>query len=175
MNINEISLKLDFPKELLDALDGKEAIIAGGSVLRRLLRAPTDGTDIDVFFYGSFGAGNLAQVALALLDAGYTTRSSINIYAGGSVLRCMVCGDTSIDLVHEQKWTSSAADVLDGFDISVAQVGYYAGGPVVMSDKAALDLIRKELRVLNPNKWPTTPLRVEKYCATFGLRVVDNL
>lgn len=110
MNINEISLKLDFPKELLDAMDGKEAIIAGGSVLRRLLRVPTEGTDIDVFFYGSVGAGHLAQVALALIDAGYTTRSSIN-----------------------------------------------------------------ELRVLNPNKWPTTPQRVEKYCATFGLRVVDNL
>lgn len=175
MNINKISLKLDFPKELLDALDGKEAIIAGGSVLRRLLRAPTDGTDIDVFFYGSVGAGSLAQVALYLLDAGYTTMSSINDTRYLHSRRCMMRGDTIIDLVHEQKWASSAADVFDSFDISVAQVGYFAGGPTIMSDKAALDLIRKELRVLDPNKWPTTPQRVEKYCATFGLRVVDNL
>lgn len=173
MNINEISLKLDFPKELLDALDGKEAIIAGGSVLRRLLRAPTEGTDIDVFFYGSVGAGSLAQVALALLDAGYTTMSSINDTRYLHSRRCMMRGDTIIDLVHAQH--DSAADVLDGFDISVAQVGYYAGGPTIMSDKAALDLIRKELRVLNPNKWPTTPQRVEKYCTTFGLRFVASL
>lgn len=173
MNINEISLKLDFPKELLDAMDGKEAIIAGGSVLRRLLRAPTEGTDIDVFFYGSVGAGSLAQVALTLLNAGYTTMSSINDTRYLHSRRCMMRGDTIIDLVHAQH--DSAADVFWGFDISVAQVGYFAGGPMIMSDKAALDLIRKELRVLNPNKWPTTPQRVEKYCATFGLRVVDNL
>lgn len=172
MNINEISLKLDFPKELLDAMDGKEAIIAGGSVLRRLLRVPTEGTDIDVFFYGGFGDVNILSVAHALKQHGFVV---LHEFFGAYIHERQVLkrDDIIIDLVHAQH--DSAADVLDGFDISVAQVGYYAGGPVVMSYKAALDLIRKELRVLNPNKWPTTPLRVEKYCATFGLRVVDNL
>lgn len=173
MNINEISLKLDFPKELLDAMDGKEAIIAGGSVLRRLLRVPTEGTDIDVFFYGSVGAGHLAQVALALKQHGFVV---LHEFCGAYIHERQVLkrDDIIIDLVHEPMW-ATADDVFDSFDISVAQVGYFAGGPTIMSDKAALDLIRKELRVLNPNKWPTTPRRVEKYCATFGLRVVDNL
>lgn len=175
MNINKISLKLDFPKELLDALDGKEAIIAGGSVLRRLLRVPTEGTDIDVFFYGSVGAGNLAQVALALIDHGYTILGA-NIDDARYVhsRRVMVRGDTRIDLIHCGKW-ACMEDVLRGFDISVAQVGYYSGGLVVMSETAALDLICGELRVMDGNGWPTTPQRVEKYCTTFGLRFVASL
>lgn len=172
MNINEISLKLDFPKELLEAIGDKEIIIAGGSVLRRLLRVPTKGTDIDVFFYGGFGDVNILSVAHALKQHGFVV---LHEFCGAYIHERQVLkrDDIIIDLVHAQH--DSAADVFWGFDISVAQVGYFAGGPVVMSYKAALDLIRKELRVLDPNKWPTTPQRVEKYCTTFGLRVVDNL
>lgn len=171
MNINEISLKLDFPKELLDAMDGKEAIIAGGSVLRRLLRVPTEGTDIDVFFYGGFGDANILSVAHALKQHGFVV---LHEFCGAYIHERQVLkrDDIIIDLVHEPMW-ATADDVFDSFDISVAQVGYNCGG-VAMTEEAALDLIRKELRVLDPNKWPTTPQRVEKYCATFGLRVVDN-
>lgn len=172
MNINEISLKPDFPKELLDAMDGKEAIIAGGSVLRRLLRVPTEGTDIDVFFYGGFGDANILSVAHALKQHGFVV---LHEFCGAYIHERQVLkrDDIVIDLVHEPMW-ATADDVFDSFDISVAQVGYNCGG-VAMTEEAALDLIRKELRVLDPNKWPTTPQRVEKYCATFGLRVVDNL
>lgn len=172
MNINEISLKLDFPKELLEAIGDKEIIIAGGSVLRRLLRVPTEGTDIDVFFYGGFGDVNILSVAHALKQHGFVV---LHEFCGAYIHERQVLkrDDIIIDLVHEPMW-ATADDVFDSFDISVAQVGYNCGW-VAMTEEAALDLIRKELRVLNPNKWPTTPQRVEKYCATFGLRVVDNL
>lgn len=167
-----IKLDLDFPAELLEAMGDKEAIIAGGSVLRRLLRLPTEGTDIDVFFYGGFGDANILSVAHALKQHGFVV---LHEFCGAYIHERQVLkrDDIIIDLVHEPMW-ATADDVFDSFDISVAQVGYNCGG-VAMTEEAALDLIRKELRVLDPNKWPTTPQRVEKYCATFGLRVVDNL
>ena len=126
-----VNMKLGFPPELLDALP-PSALIAGGSVLRRMLGAPMIGADIDVFFADKTGRDDLFRTMGRLLKAGYEYGPKRDIDRPAQVeyiheRHIMTRGGVSVDLIYHERW-GDWEDVLKGFDISAAQVGYAGTG-----------------------------------------------
>lgn len=155
MSDAEIDMKLDFPPELLDCIEGRCAIIAGGAVLRRLLRVPTDGTDIDVFFWGADAAVHVKSVIRELGLHGYMPADATVASSAGCRRNVLVRAGQHVDLVMDSEW-DDAAEVLDSFDLSAAKVGYYPTGALLMLEDAVVDLLRKELHIYKTGI-PTPP------------------
>ena len=164
MLTNTVAELLDFcPDAIVGLLLEGQALLAGGSVLRKVVGA-VDSTDIDIFFTSS---EVYADAIVELNKHPRITELPVQSSSFADVQgrrRKWVFRNKELDLVNLEQHVKSAApsDVLATFDINLSQIGY--DGRNVIVTQAFIDgLVQRRLVDVSRRTPDTTATRIEKY------------
>jgi hypothetical protein len=151
--------------------------ICGGSVLRRLLGNPTPKADIDIFFwkkdaYDTYLTGLTENLKAKKLGPSDPKKQASDYDDKGARARTVLQMPDGFKLDVVCKDGDNLKNILDNFDLSISQVAMQTPFEILMTERAAVDLMARRGTVLRYT--PTTKERISKFKADLGFEFYED-